>query len=140
MVAVKLLHKDAKAPTRANRHAAGFDLYAITGAELPPWSRLLVPTGIAVSLPRGTYGRIAPRSGLASKQGVAIMAGVVDNDYRGEIHVLLLNASYHFCQLEAGDRIAQLILERYDDDPDVMVVDTLPGTERGSGGFGSTGR
>lgn len=101
--------------------------------------KLLVPTGISVAIPPGYYGRIAPRSGLALKNSIDVGAGVIDGDYRGKVGVILFNFDDQPFVISAGDRIAQLILEKYAEAP-VEVVDTLPPTTRGSGGFGSTGR
>ena len=95
-------------------------------------------TGLSISFPAGLYARIAPRSGLALKKFIAVGVGVVDSDYRGEVGVVLFNHGDQDFQVKMGDRIAQLILERIDTPP-VQEVQDLAGTERGIGGFGSTG-
>lgn len=98
----------------------------------------MVPTDISVAVPPGTYGRVAPRSGLAAKHGINTGAGVIDQDYRGPVFVLLFNHEDKDFEVAQGDRCAQLVLERIVN-PDVVVVEELSSTERGSGGFGSTG-
>jgi dUTP pyrophosphatase len=141
---VKRLTPTAKLPTRGSAQAIGLDLYAdVTEArgaiEIRPGYRALVSTGIAIALPPGYDGRVAPRSGLALKQGIDVMAGVIDEDYRGEIHALLLNTNqWETFWVKPGDRIAQLILERADIMP-VVEVDGLDATVRGANGYGSTG-
>ena len=145
MLKVKLLRPEAKAPERKSAAAAGYDLYACEEAHIPAYSHLcpgntwaLVDTGVAVAVPEGTYGRIAPRSGLALR-GIDVGAGVIDADYRGSVKVLLFNHSSETpLMIRPGDRIAQLVLERIAT-PDVEVVDTLDDTDRGDDGFGSTG-
>lgn len=136
---VQLLSPDARPPWRASEGAAGFDLYAAEAATVPPGGRRLVSTGLALRVPRGTYGRIAPRSGLALR-GIAVGAGVVDRDYRGVVQVLLFNLSDEELAVRTGDRVAQLILERCaSEGVRVEVVAELDDTARGTGGFGSTG-
>lgn len=137
MLRVQKLTPDAKTPMRTSPDAAGYDLVSVEDICVPARGRCLVKTGIAVAIPRNTYARIAPRSGLALKNGLDVGAGVVDYDYRGEIGVILFNHTddpYKVCK---GDRIAQMILESIVT-PDVFEVDSLDTTERGSGGFGST--
>lgn len=95
-------------------------------------------TGIHIALPEGHYGRVAPRSGLAVKHGIDVGAGVVDSDYRGLLGIVLFNFGTEDFQLHAGDRIAQLVIEKISN-PEVEEVESLEATERGSGGFGSTG-
>lgn len=137
---VKLLREGASAPERASDGSIGYDLRLCTALPLsiPPCGRALAPTGLAMELPLGTYGRIAPRSGLAVREGLSVGAGVIDRDYRGEVQVLLFNHSDAEVTLQNRSRIAQLILERAETPP-VVVVDALSDTQRGSGGFGSTG-
>lgn len=125
---------------RANPTDAGMDLVASEDAILPPLSRATIPTGIAVEIPEGYYGRVAPRSGLAHNHGIDVLAGVVDSGYRGEVKVILYNTDKdHRFQVRRGDRIAQMIIERhYNFDP--VEVEDLSATPRGEGGFGSSGR
>jgi len=136
---VQYLSAAAKPPVRATGAAAGYDLSSCEHIVVPAHGRTLVSTGIAVSVPPGTYGRVAPRSGLAVRNGLDVGAGVIDEDYRGELKVLLFNHSDDDFTVRVGDRIAQLVLERIYT-PDVVVVTGLPQTSRGSGAFGSTGR
>jgi dUTP pyrophosphatase len=105
---------------------------------IPARGRALVPTDISISVPVGTYGRVAPRSGLANKHGIDTMAGVIDADYRGPVGVILANLSDVDFEVKVGDRIAQLIVEKIVM-PDVVVVQKLEESVRGAGGFGSTG-
>lgn len=123
-------------PTYGSAEAIGLDLRAAYDYSLNPGHIARVRTGIAVEIPEGFYGRIAPRSGLAAKYGVQVLAGVIDPDYRGELIVLL--TTFTAIALAPGERIAQLILERAAR-ADLKYVGALGKTERGSGGFGSTG-
>ncbi len=135
---VKRLVQDATLPTRGSSGAVGYDLYSIDEVVVPPSQRALVGTGVAVILPMNVYGRVAPRSGLAVKHGIQVGAGVVDPDYRGEIKVVIFNQGDRDFVIKKGDRIAQLVLERCET-PDVREIESLDETDRGSGGFGSTG-
>ena len=135
---VKLLRGNAVLPSRGSAGAAGYDLCAASNCIIPSRGKGTVDTGLAVSLPPGTYARIAPRSGLAIRNFIDVGAGVVDSDYRGEIKVILFNHSAEDFAVQAGDRIAQLILERIET-PQVKKVAALDDTDRGAGGFGSTG-
>ena len=108
---VKKLKENAALPERKTPGAIGYDLFSYEEKIIKENERILVGTGIAIELPKGVYGRIAPRSGLALKKGIDIGAGVIDPDYRGEIKVLLLNNSKNECTIKKGDRIAQLIME-----------------------------
>ena len=125
-------------PTRGTDGSAGYDLYALEDAVINCFQFILVSTGVSMVIPAGHYGRIAPRSGLAVKNGVMVGAGVIDSDYRGEIKVALatLNGVY---EIKAGDRIAQIIIEPIVT-PELVQVDSLDDSERGDGGFGSTGK
>ncbi|EEP81858.1 deoxyuridine 5'-triphosphate nucleotidohydrolase [Uncinocarpus reesii 1704] len=135
---VKKLVPQAQAPTRGSAFAAGYDLYAAKETVIPTKGKGLVDTGLAIAVPDGTYGRIAPRSGLAAKNFIDTGAGVIDADYRGEVKVLLFNFSDVDFTVKQGDRVAQLVLERIYT-PDVQVVEQLEESVRGAGGFGSTG-
>lgn len=135
---VKKLVEHAIVPRRATDGAAGYDLSASEDATVPSRGRFAVSTGISIGLPEGTYGRIAPRSGLAYKFGINVFAGVIDIDYRGEVKVILYNSGVHPFVIQRGDRIAQLIIEKIET-PDVAVVMDIDETARGDGGFGSTG-
>ena len=131
------LNDSAKPPFKGSPQAAGYDLHASTPATIPPRDRATVDTGLIISVPPGTYGRIAPRSGLAT-QSIDVGAGVVDADYRGQLKILLVNNSNELFQVKVGDRIAQLICEKivY---PELLEVQNLDVTDRGSSGFGSSG-
>ena len=133
----KRLRKDAIIPTRGSSQAAGLDLYSTEQKSVLRGGRTLVGTGVAIGLPQGTYGRIAPRSGLASKAGISIDAGVIDRDYTREIKVLLVNNGSEEFLIQKGDRIAQIVIERCSLG-EAMEVDSLEETERNSNGFGST--
>ncbi|RAL00558.1 DUTPase Dut [Aspergillus ibericus CBS 121593] len=135
---VKKLTPTGRAPTRGSAFAAGYDIYSSKETVVPAKGKVLVDTGIAIAVPEGTYGRIAPRSGLASKHFIDTGAGVIDADYRGEVKVLLFNFSDVDFTIQEGDRVAQLVLERIYT-PEVVVVEELAESVRGAGGFGSTG-
>lgn len=134
---VKRLTEKAVVPARASPGAAGYDLFADVDMPINPGERLLTGTGVAVAVPEGHYGRVAPRSGLSTK-GIDVGAGVVDSDYRGEVHVLLINNGREVFWVRRGDRVAQLILEKCTTCP-ISVVDKLDETDRGDRGFGSSG-
>ncbi|EUC45180.1 hypothetical protein COCMIDRAFT_96284 [Bipolaris oryzae ATCC 44560] len=135
---VQLLSANAKAPTKGSAFAAGHDLYSAVDVVIPARGRKLVGTDIKISVPVGTYGRVAPRSGLAYKHGIDTMAGVIDADYRGPVGVILANLSDEDFEVKIGDRIAQLVVEKIAM-PNVVVVEELEQSVRGAGGFGSTG-
>lgn len=138
---VRLLVPGAQLPARAHADDAGLDLHASEPATIGPGERAAVGTGIAVAIPPGCAGLVLPRSGLAMRHGIALVnaPGLIDAGYRGEIRVLLLNTDReHEFALEPGDRIAQLLLVGYADAEPVEVAD-LDASERGTGGFGSTG-
>ena len=141
---VKRLVPDAILPTRGSKYAAGLDLYASETVCIPTSSLdesgRLVSTGISMVIPNGYYGRIAPRSGMSVKYGLVINAGVIDSDYRGEIKILFNNFTKSDVDvvIQWGDKVAQIIIEKIAL-LDVVDVDDLEDTERGSNGFGSTG-
>ena len=128
----------AMLPTRGSSSAAGLDLYSIEPLRLDPGQRVIARTGLAVAVPEGYYGRVAPRSGLATRQGLNVLAGVIDADYRGEIGCLLHNTGAETIEVPEQSKICQLIIERIIT-PKAVWADDLGDTERGSGGFGSTG-
>jgi len=136
-----LLDSRALSPRRVRPDDAGFDLHAIDEVTLPPGRRASVGTGIALALPPGTAGLVLPRSGHAARHGVSLVnsPGLIDAGYRGEVRVLLINHGGDVVTFESGDRIAQLLVIRLAD-VSFTEVDRLEETERGSGGFGSTGR
>jgi len=128
----------AFAPLRVSERAAGLDLKSAYDYEIPPWGKVLVKTDLKVQIPAGYYGRIAPRSGLALHHSIAVGAGVIDEDYTGIIGILLFNHSPEAFKIHCGDRVAQLICEKICL-PDLEEVSSLEKTDRGEGGFGSTG-
>lgn len=143
-IKIKKLNIDAVIPTQAKRGDAGYDLYSIDDSPLFGSQRRLFRTGIAIEIPEGYYGRIAPRSGLALKNGVDVLGGVVDANYRGEIGVILLNTTakgdeLQITHIKKGDKIAQLIIEKCHE-VEWQEVSALTETDRGAGGFGSTGQ
>jgi dUTP pyrophosphatase len=140
-ILIKRLDPGLPLPERAHPGDAGTDLFAAADVELAPGQRALVPTGVAIALPDGYAAFVHPRSGLAAKHGVTIVnaPGTVDAGYRGEIRVTLLNTdAEHPVRFQRGDRIAQLVIQRVAY-PVFYEVQTLPGSARGDGGFGSTG-
>ena len=136
---IKILNSEAYIPKPADERSAGYDLKSMEDMVIPPGMRRLFKTGIALSLPDGVYGRIAPRSGLARDHGIDVLAGVIDPNYTGEIGVILINLGTSDFVVAKGDRIAQIIFENYNK-VSFSVVDKLAETERNQGGFGSTGR
>ena len=135
---VKKLVEKARLPVKGSIYAAGYDLHAIEDGVVPARGKALICTGLAFGIPVGNYGRIAPRSGLAAKNSIDVGAGVIDSDYRGEVKVLLFNFSDTDFKIAEGDRIAQMIIEKYTITA-LTEVETLDETVRGEGGFGSTG-
>jgi len=135
---VKKLSENAFIPKRETDGSAGMDLRSAYDEVIPPNTRKLVKTDIAIKVPRDCYGRVAPRSGLAIKHFIDLGGGVVDSDYRGNVGVIMFNFGEKDFVVKKGDRIAQLILERIYI-PEVVEVEELDETSRGAGGFGSTG-
>ncbi|HEY0431085.1 MAG TPA: dUTP diphosphatase [Pyrinomonadaceae bacterium] len=134
----KRLDPRATLPARGSVLAAGLDICSIEDAVIEPRQRALVPTGLAIAIPEGYYGRLAPRSGLATKNGLDVLAGVIDADYRGEICCLLINTGAEPIHLPAQSKICQLIIEKIIT-PAAVWADEISETDRGSEGFGSTG-
>lgn len=143
---IKRLRPTATIPTRATPGSSGLDLYADFGGfawlkmEVFPRQHVIIPCGIGVEIPPGYEGQIRPRSGLAARQKVTVLnsPGTLDSDYRGEVQVILMNHDKFDCVIEHGQRIAQLVIAPVAM-PDVVEVDELSDTDRGRGGFGSTG-
>jgi dUTP pyrophosphatase len=134
----KKLDERAVLPSRGSLYSAGLDLYSIENLSIQPKQRILARTGLAVAIPEGHYGRIAPRSGLALRTGLDVLSGVIDADYRGEIGCLLYNTGDETIELPAQSKICQLIVEKIIT-PEAVWADEIDETDRGSGGFGSTG-
>lgn len=139
----KKLNDLAKIPTRGSKYSAGYDLYAATDSTvyIPPHSTVKIGTGLAMDIPHGYFGAIFARSGIATKRGLrpANCTGICDEDYKGEYIVALHNDSNELMSIEAEERIAQLIILPYQD-LDFIEVDELQKTDRGEGGFGSSGK
>ena len=141
---VKKLHPEAKLPTRGSAQAAGYDLYACLDGErreIPPHSTVAIPTGLCIAIPDGYFAAVFARSGLAAKEGLrpANCVGVCDSDYRGEYLVMLHNDTDQPRSVSDGDRVAQMVVLPYLPVTFTEVA-ALDETERGAGGFGSTGR
>jgi dUTP pyrophosphatase len=137
---VKRLIETAVLPHYAHPHDAGLDLYAVVNVSIEPGKAETIPTGIAVELPSGTEAQVRPRSGLARKHAVTVLnsPGTIDEGYRGEICVILINHGRTTFQVECGMRIAQLVVQPHLK-VDVIETETLNHTDREAGGFGSTG-
>jgi len=136
---IVLLNSDSRYPTKSHVTDAGYDLFSTEDVSLQPLQRKVVKTGIKLSIPSGFYGRVAPRSGLAVKNGVDVLAGVIDSGYNGEIGVVLINTDkFESVNLPKSSRIAQLIFEKCED-MNFETVLSLDVSERDAGGFGSTG-
>jgi dUTP pyrophosphatase len=134
----KRLDPRAVLPQRGSVLAAGLDLCCIEELRIEPKQRVMARTGLAVAIPPGFYGRVAPRSGLAARNGLDVLAGVIDSDYRGEIVCVLYNTGDETLNLPAGSKICQLIIEQIIT-PEAAWTTDLDETARGAGGFGSTG-
>lgn len=141
-ISIKLLRPESVVPSRQTEGSAGMDLHACldTPIELSAGERVTVPTGIALELPRGVEAQIRARSGLAAKHGIGLANGIgtIDSDFRGEIHVILINWSKEMFVIQPGMRIAQMVIARYDM-PEWEIVEQLGETERGENMLGSTG-
>ena len=150
MININLLHINAKIPSLGSDESAGLDFRTIESVTIPPGIKAIVKTGIAMSMPKGYVGLIWSRSKLAMKLGLiaelvrvcektgAIMGGVVDSDYRGEVMIGLLNTSQDPIEIKAGDKVAQMIIQRHYSDMQINIVDDLDKTMRGQAGVNST--
>ena len=138
-IKVQRLNSEAIIPTKANLSDAGWDLYAAEDAIIAPSARELISTGVAIAGPEGFVGLIWDRSSMAAKRGVHRFAGVIDSGYRGEIKVCLWNASDRYCVVNRGERIAQILFQQV---PPFTLIEvfSLDDTDRGRGGFGSSGK
>jgi len=141
-IQIKLLDEDLPMPRYQHEGDAGLDLPSRVDYVLEPGERAMIPTGIAVAIPRGYAGFVLPRSGLASRHGIALVnsPGLVDSGYRGEMAIIMINTdkreAFH---IKRGDRIAQLVIQKVIEATTIQVSE-LDATSRGSGGFGSTGQ
>ena len=138
---IKKLKNEAVIPSYQTKEAAGFDLHSIEDVVLKPGERKLIGTGLAFEIEYGYEVQIRPRSGLAFKHGITVLnsPGTIDSDYRGEIKVLLINHSDEEFEIKKGDRIAQAVVASVIQ-AEIVEVEELSSTERGEGGFGSTGK
>src|SRR5215471_747259 len=141
-IRIKMLDKTVPVPRYAHPGDAGLDLPSRVDMVLEPGQRAMVPTGIAVAIPQGYAGFVLPRSGLASRHGIALVnsPGLIDSGYRGEVAIVMINTDRHKSfEIKRGDRIAQLVIQQVVEATTVQ-VSGLDETARGSGGFGSTGK
>tara|TARA_Y100000034_G_C6902741_1_gene417922 strand:- start:2790 stop:3245 length:456 start_codon:yes stop_codon:yes gene_type:complete len=138
-VKVHKLESQARVPTKAHMTDAGWDLYTVEDKHIPSQSRETIATGMSIEIPDGFVGLIWPRSSLAIKHGIDVFAGVIDSGYRGEIKVCLFNSSNDGVDIVTGDRIAQILFQPA---PSFFLkeTDALTSTDRGEGGFGSSGK
>jgi dUTP pyrophosphatase len=137
---VKLLNGSSKLPTQSRISDAGWDLYSDSYYLIKPNTHLLITTGISIQFPKGYWGQIEGRSGMAAKYGIFPIAGIIDSDYRGEIGIILVNSTKDSYTVNCGDRVAQLVL-RQQIESQVELVEKFTGdTSRGEDGFGSSGR
>ncbi len=144
MLTVKIINRSGNAlPAYATPLSAGMDLraYLSEAVELAPMERRLIPTGLYIELPAGYEAQVRPRSGLALHHGLTVLnaPGTIDADYRGELSVLLINLSTEACTIQPGERIAQLVVARYEQ-VEWTAVEALSDTERGAGGYGHSGK
>lgn len=138
---VRKLVDDVQLPTRGSREAAGRDIYSLEDAVIKPDEVHIFRTGFSMAIPQGYFGAVYSRSGMSTKRGLTVSTGVsvIDSDYRGELFVGLRNESKEDQKIYKGDKIAQLVIQAYAE-TQFREVEQLPETERGAGGFGSTGR
>jgi dUTP pyrophosphatase len=137
-IKIKLVNKNAKIPTQGSQDAAGLDLFSTEEKILKAKERTIVDLGIQIELPKGYFGQISGRSGLAYNNGIIVGGGIIDNDYRGNVFAILFNLSDHDFEIKIGAKIAQLICLPYIC-PSMNVIEYLSRTERNESGFGSTG-
>ena len=137
-ISVQKLHPDAVVPSYQSAEAAGLDVSAIESVVIAPGKRAIIGTGLALALPAGFVALVCDRSGLAAKKGLTTLAGVIDSDYRGEYKIILLNTGVEEVSIAKSDRIAQVLILPVAQ-ATLTEVAELPTTERGAGGFGSTG-
>ena len=141
IVQIQRIDKGLPLPEYARPGDAGMDVYSTIDCRLAPGARAVIPTGIAIALPEGYVCLVHPRSGLAAKNGISIVntPGTIDSGYRGEIKVILINTDQHETfEIKRGDRIAQLVFQKFES-ARFYEVENLPESQRGAGGFGSTG-
>lgn len=137
-VKIVLVSPNAKMPMKAENGSVGYDLFCCDDFEIPSKERATIPLGFKMEFSGDCYARIAPRSGLAYRAGIDVLAGVIDPSYRGIVKVILINLGDQSIRFTKGDRVAQMIFERVYT-PSLVLADLLSDTTRGEGGFGSTG-
>jgi len=135
---IKKIKKEARLPEYAHKNDAGMDLFSAESFVLSPGERKICSTGVAMAIPAGYVGLIWDKSGIASKKGIKTMGGVIDCNYRGEVGVILQNLSEEKYEVKTGDKVAQMLIQKVEC-PMLEEVNKLEDTERGEGGFGSTG-
>jgi dUTP diphosphatase len=140
-VQIQRLVPEARLPEQQHPGDAGWDLRALEAVAIPPGGRCLVRTGLAVAIPEGWEGQVRPRSGLALRRGLTLLnsPGTVDSGYRGEVCVILLNTDGETQSIEAGERVAQMVIAPVASDVEIIDAESLPESQRGEGGFGHTG-
>lgn len=142
MIQCKIVSEGGRIPRKSHSFDAGFDIFANEDIDVQAGSSVMVSTGIAVAIPVGHYGQLASRSGLASKERIITIGGVIDSGYRGEVKVVLMNLNLlgkSYYSIKRGDAISQLVIIRISDDEEIDLVEDLPSSSRGASGFGSTG-
>ena len=138
-IRIKKIHPDANVPHYAHGADAGLDLFSVESFEIEPGERKSIPLGLAIEIPEGYVGLIWDKSGLSHKYGIKTFGGVIDSGYRGEIHAGIMNLSDKFFSFEKGHKIAQLLIQKVDH-PEFEEVKELSDSDRGSNGFGSSGK
>jgi dUTP pyrophosphatase len=138
-IKIKKINSDAKVPNYAHQDDAGMDLFVAEKVSLEKGQRVQVKTGIAMEIPDGYVGLIWDKSGLSHKSGLKVLGGVIDSGYRGEVKVGMINLGENTYTFEAGDKVAQILIQKVEH-PNIVEVNELDGSERGDGGFGSTGK
>ena len=138
-IKVKKLNPNAKIPEYAHEGDAGFDLFTVEPFELEPGERKSIPLGIAMEIPHGYVGLIWDKSGLSHKYGIKSFGGVIDSGYRGEVHAGVMNLGDTYFKFEKGQKIAQMLIQKVDT-AEFIEVKELSDSERGKGGFGSSGK
>ncbi|MFA6183631.1 MAG: dUTP diphosphatase [Parcubacteria group bacterium] len=137
-IEIKKINPEAKTPIYALKNDAGMELYSVQDLIVEPGKIIVCETGIAMAIPVGYVGLIWDKSGVAFKGGIKTMGGVIDSSYRGEIKIILTNLSDKNYIINKGDKIAQILIQKVES-PDIKEIEVLNDTERGEGGFGSTG-
>lgn len=140
MIKVKILNEDAVVPTKVYQGDAGFDVFSPIDVSVEPGSRKKIGLGLSVEIPDGYFLMMAEKSGMANNDGIISIGNIIDSNYRGEIHVVLFNSSKKRIDIKKCSKLAQMILIPCYTGKDIEVVDSLSNSNRGSGGFGSTGR